>query len=301
MPITLNQLFTFLAVARTGSVTAAAEQLVVTQPSVSAALSALSRELGVELTEKVGRTIRLTPAGEAYAQYAGAVLGLLDQGQRAASEAAGAAERQVRVAAVTTAAEYLVPRVMQEFHAIHPDVELTLEVGNRERVFQLILDHVADVAVGGSPPSDGRLAGRPFLANEIVLIVAPGDELAERRSVSWEDAAERTWLLREEGSGTRALVESLLAEHDVRPSTLTLGSNGAIKHAVRIGLGVSLQSRTAVELELESGLLATAGLRELPTRHWHVLWSATGPLREPVQAFLAFVQNEFAAHAARKA
>jgi LysR family transcriptional regulator, low CO2-responsive transcriptional regulator len=297
MPITLSQLSTFLAVARTGSVTAAAAQLVVTQPSVSAALSALSRELGVGLTEKVGRSIRLTPAGEAYAQYAGAVLGLLDQGQRAASEAAGKAEQQVRVAAVTTAAEYLVPRLMQEFRATQPDVELTLEVGNRERVFQLLLGHVADVAVGGSPPSDGRLAGRPFLANEIVLIVAPGDELAERRSVSWEAAAARTWLLREEGSGTRALVESLLTEHDVRPSTLTLGSNGAIKHAVRVGLGVSLQSRAAVELELDSGLLATAPLRELPTRHWHVLWSATGPLREPVRAFLGFVQNEFAARA----
>ncbi len=291
MPITLSQLATFLAVARTGSVTAAAEQLVVTQPSVSAALSALSRDLGVALTRKVGRRITLTAAGEEFVPYAAAVLGQLDQGRRAAREAAGSAARQVRVAAVTTAAESLMPLLMQQFAAAHPDIELTLEVANRQRVFQQVLDGVADVAVGGSPPGDGRLAAKPFLSNEIVLIVAPDDELARRRSVSWDAAAERTWLLREEGSGTRALVLSLLAEHDVRPSTLTIGSNGAIKHAVRIGLGVSLQSRIAVELELESGVLAIARLRGLPTRDWHVLWSAAGPVREPVRTFLDFVQR----------
>lgn len=268
-----------------------------TQPSVSAALAALSREVGVPLTRKVGRTLKLTPAGEAFAPYASVALGQLDQGRRAASEAAGATARQVRIVAVTTAAEYLVPRLMQEFAIVHPEVELQLEVANRQRVLQQVLDGVADVAIGGSPPSDGRLAARPFLVNEIVLIVPPGDELARRSSVSWDDLFDRTWLLREEGSGTRALVESLLAQHDVRPSTLTLGSNGAIKHAVRFGLGVSLQSRVAVDLELDSGVLATARLRGLPARQWHVLWSAATPIREPVRTFLDFVQGDAAARA----
>ena len=292
MPITLSQLATFLAVARSGSVTAAAEQLVVTQPSVSAALSALSRDLGVELTRKVGRGIALTAAGEEFARHAAAALGQLDQGRRAATEAAGIAARQVRVAAVTTAAESLMPRLMQRFAVKHPEVELTLEVANRQRVFQQVLDGVADVAVGGSPPRDGRLAATRILANEIVLIVAPDDGLARQRSVSWDDVTRRTWLLREEGSGTRALVLSLLAEHEVRPSTLTIGSNGAIKQAVRIGLGVSLQSRIAVELELESGVLATARLPGLPARDWHVLWNAAAPVRAPVQTFLDFVRGD---------
>ncbi len=289
--ITLSQLSTFLTVARNGSVKRAAEQLHVTQPSVSAALSALAKEVGVPLTERVGRTIRLTAAGEALVPYARDVLGLLEQGQRAARESADTVAREVRVAAVTTAAEYLVPPLMRRFSTLHPEIALTLEVGNRERVLQLLLDHDADVAIGGAPPEDGRVSGRPFLRNEIVLIVAADDELARLRSVTFAGLAERTWLLRERGSGTRTLVEGLLVQHGAKPHTLTLGSNGAIKQAVRMGLGVSLQSRAAVELELRTGVLATAPLRGLPVRHWSALTQATATLRPAVAEFVDFLAS----------
>jgi LysR family transcriptional regulator, low CO2-responsive transcriptional regulator len=290
--ITFTQLSTFLAVARTGSVKAAADELYVTQPSVSAAMSALARELGVDLTERVGRTIRLTPAGEAFVPYAADVLGLVEQGRRAVHEAVDAATPEVRIAAVTTAAEYVVPALLQRFSREHPEIALTLEVGNRERVFQRLLAHDADVAIGGSPPENGRLVGKPFTPNEIVLIVPPGDEIAARKTVGFDALEERTWLLREEGSGTRALVEGLLARHGIRPRTLTLGSNGAIKQAVAMGLGISVQSLAAVDLELEAGLLLTVPLRGLPARHWYLLTSATGVHRPPVQRFLDFVTEK---------
>src|SRR3954462_595737 len=109
MAVTLTQLVAFLAVVRRGSVTAAAEELVVTQPSVSAAVNALERELGVRLTERAGRTVRPTAAGPAYAPDAADVLGLLDQGARTAREAAEAHPPTLRISAVTTAGEYLVP------------------------------------------------------------------------------------------------------------------------------------------------------------------------------------------------
>ena len=109
MAVTLTQLVAFLTVVRRGSVTAAAEELVVTQPSVSAAVSALERELGVVLTERAGRTLRPSAAGGAYAPYAADVLGLLEQGARAAREAAEQEPRTLRISAVTTAGEYLVP------------------------------------------------------------------------------------------------------------------------------------------------------------------------------------------------
>lgn len=297
MSITLNQLSTFLAVARAGSVKDAAEQRFVTQPSVSAALAALSRELGVSLTERVGRTIRLTAAGEVFMPYASDVLGLLEQGRRASHEAVDRAAREVRIASVTTAGEYLLPALLRKFSALYPETELALEVGNRERVFQRVLDHDVDVAIGGSPPEDGRLTGHPFLLNEIVLIVPPDDDLAQRGTATFAGLADHTWLLREEGSGTRALVEGLLARNGVTPRTLTLGSNGAIKQAVRMGLGVSLQSRAAVELELSSGVLSTARLPGLPTRHWYVLTSAIGRLRPSVAQFVEFVGSEAAARA----
>jgi DNA-binding transcriptional LysR family regulator len=295
MSITLTQLSSFLAVVRTGSVTAAAEELYVTQPSVSAAVSALSREVGVDLTERVGRSVRPSPAGQAFAPYATDVIGLLDQGSRAAREAAGAAAREVRIAAVTTAAEYIVPTLMGEFSERRPDLTLTLDVGNRSHVFQRVAGHDADVAIGGRPPQEGRLDGVPFLDNEMVLITAPGDPLAGGRAVSVEALAERPWLLRERGSGTRALCEEFLQLHELRPRVLTLGSNGAIKHAATRGLGVSLQSAQGATLELRTGLLATIPVREgLPQRQWFVLTPATGPVREPVQAFVEFATGEAA-------
>ena len=302
MSITLTQLRSFLAVVRTGSVTGAADELLVTQPSVSAAVTALSKELGVVLTERVGRSIRTSPAGEAFAPYASDVIGLLGQGQRAAREAASASARQLRIAAVTTAAEHIVPPLMQAFSAAHPDIELTVEVGNRGTVFECVAEHIADVAIGGRPPSHGRLVGEPFMENEIVVIGPPDDPLRERNSVSVHELADRVWLLREEGSGTRAMTEQFLAGHDVRPAVLTLGSNGAIKQASRAGLGVSLQSRPAVSLELDVGLLCELRLEErIPARQWYVLRSATGPVREAVTAFMEFVEGPEARRAVEAA
>src|SRR4029078_10246317 len=115
MAVTLTQLVAFLTVVRRGSVTAPAEELVVTQPSVSAAVNALERELGVTLTERAGRTVRPTAAGEAYAPYAADVLGLLEQGAHAARGGAEAHPHTLRISAVTTAGEYLVPQLLQAF------------------------------------------------------------------------------------------------------------------------------------------------------------------------------------------
>ncbi len=291
MAITLTQLRSFLAVLRTGSVTGAAEELVVTQPSVSAAVSALSRELGVELTERVGRSIQPSAAGRAFSPYAADVIGLLDQGGRAAREAADTESRELRLAAVTTAGEHIVPPLIEAFSGLHPEIRLNLEVGNRERVFERVSVHRSDVAIGGRPPGEGVL-GERFLDNPMVVITKPGDPLARRRSVPMKELAARPWLLREEGSGTRTMTEEILAAHGLEPRVLTLGSNGAIKQGARAGLGVSLQSRLATRLELELGLLTTIDVTPpLPARHWYLLRPAHGPTRQPVEDFLAFARS----------
>lgn len=295
MAITVTQLASFLAVVRGGSVTAAAEQLVVTQPSVSAAVAALSRELGVELIERAGRGVVPTAAGTAFAPYASDVLGLLDEGRRVAREAAGAAARELRIAAVTTAAEYIVVPLIKAYAALHPDVSIALSVDNRQGVFASVLEHRSDVAIGGRPPGDGGLVGTPFLDNEIVVITAPDDPLADEGQVPMNALADRPWLVRERGSGTRVMVEDYLAEHDLAPVILTLGSNGAIKHAAQAGLGVSLQSHFAVQRELAQGLLATIDVREPPAaRRWYIIRAATGPVRETTTAFESFVTSSAA-------
>jgi DNA-binding transcriptional LysR family regulator len=291
MAVTVTQLRSFLAVVRTGSVTAAAEELVVSQPSVSAAVSALTRELGIELTERVGRNVRPSPAGKVFASYAADVVGLLDQGARAAREAADSAVTELRIGAVTTAGEHIAPQLMQAFAAHHPEVTLSVDVGNRERVFERLRTHRSDLAIGGRPPEDG-IVGQRFLDNPIVVVTAPDDPLANGRRVRVEELGSRPWLLREEGSGTRSMTEEFLAAHDLHPPIRTLGSNGAIKQAARAGLGVSLQSRLATHLEFELGLLGTIHVdAPLPRRHWYVIRPAHGPVRPAVQQFLSFVHS----------
>jgi LysR family transcriptional regulator, low CO2-responsive transcriptional regulator len=291
MAVTVTQLRSFLAVVRTGSVTAAAEELVVSQPSVSAAVSALTRELGVDLTERVGRNVRPSPAGRVFASYAADVVGLLDQGARAARETAERAVTELRIGAVTTAGEHIAPQLMQAFHELHPEITLSVDVGNRERVFERLRTHRSDVAVGGRPPDDGFVA-EPFLDNPIVVITAPDDPLARARRVPVEDLGSRPWLLREEGSGTRSTTEEFLAGHGLDPPVRTLGSNGAIKQAARAGLGLSLQSRLATHLEVELGLLGTIHVDvRLPRRQWYVIRPAHGPVRPAVEQFLTFLRS----------
>ena len=291
MAITVTQLTTFLAVIRGGSVTAAADELMVTQPTVSSAIAALGRELGCGLFERDGRGVRLTAAGEAFVPYATDVVGLLQEGRQAAREAGEIAARRLRITAVTTAAESFVPPLMHAFAERHPEIALALDVGNQQAVLDGIRSHRVDVAIVGRPPEDERLAAEPLLPNEIVCITAPDDPAAGGAGVAAAELEHRSWLLREPGSGTRTLNEEFLVARGLAPQTLTLGSNGAIKQAARAGLGVSLLSREAVEGELASGRLGEIGLRDGPeARTWFVLHSAIGPVRPAVRLFLDFVR-----------
>jgi LysR family transcriptional regulator, low CO2-responsive transcriptional regulator len=291
--ITLTQIRAFLAVKSTGSVHAAAGQLLVSQPSVSAAVASLAREVGAVLFERHGRGVRLTESGEALAPYAAQVLGLLEQGTNAALEAAHPESSKVRLVAVNTAGEYLVPPLIRAYRQLHPGVNVLLEVGNRATVFERLESRRADMGIGGRPP--GRsLVGYPFLGNELVVV---GKEIPA-------DLARTPWLLREEGSGTRLATERLLSDLDLSsqqlgsPELLTLGSNGAIKQGLAVGLGVALISRFAVARELRDGLLCEIGVPGTPlARPWHVLFPRSGPGRPAVRAFGEFLRSEGARQA----
>ncbi|MGH3088215.1 MAG: LysR family transcriptional regulator [Rubrobacteraceae bacterium] len=292
MAITVAQLRTFLAVRSEGSIKGAAEQLVVTRPSVSGAISALEREVGAKLVERYGRGVRLTAAGAALVPFASRALGLLEEGRRAALDAADPERLELSIAAVNTAGEYIVPPVIRAFRLRHPRADIRLEVSNRAGVFRRVELRRADVGIGGSPPESGELEGTPFLDNELVVVAAPDHDLAARRGLSFAELEGATWLLRENGSGTRIFVRNLLAEKGIQPPTMTIGSNGAIKQSVRAGLGVSLLPRQAVALELAMGLLKEIDLKEeLPLRRWYALYPGGGPGRPVVETFLRFLAD----------
>jgi DNA-binding transcriptional LysR family regulator len=289
--VTLNQLRTFLAVADSGSVRAAAAELVVTQAAVSASLAMLQRSLEVQLVQPDGRGLRLTPAGAVYADHVRRAVGLLGEAARAAAAAADPERGELRIAAVTTAAEQIVPALLAGFRQRHPEVGVLLDAGNRERVTALLERHEVDVMVGGRPEPGREVTVQAVRPHQLVVVAAPA--LAERAAAPGRAApgpgsapgqglltwlARQTWLLREPGSGTRAATEALLADLDIAPLTLTVGSNGAIRESAGVGLGVTLVSRDAIEAEAAGGRLAELPVPGTPLhRDWHLV-TRPGPL-----------------------
>ncbi|HTP15145.1 MAG TPA: LysR substrate-binding domain-containing protein [Streptosporangiaceae bacterium] len=285
--VTLNQLRTFLAVADSGSVRAAAEQLVVTQAAVSASLATLQKSLGVQLLCPDGRGLRLTPAGVAYAGYVRRAIGLLDEAPRAAATAADPERGELRIAAVTSAAEQIMPELLSGFRQLHPNVGVLLEAGNRDRVTALMDRHQVDLVLGGRPEPGRDAAVQAVRPHELVVVAAPAlaGSAADPDLLAW--LARQTWLQREPGSGTRATTEALFADLDIAPLILTLGSNGAIRESAGVGLGVTLVSRDAVAPELASGRLTELPVPGTPLhRDWYLV-ARPGPLPAPAAWMVA--------------
>ena len=263
---TVARLRALVTVADTGSVRQAARRLTVTESAVSSALSALAREVRVPLVERDGRGLRLTAAGQAYSRYARAILGLHEEGLAAARADRDPERGRVRVAAVSTAGEYLLPAVLASFLARHPAVDIGLEVGSSERLWSLFSAHEADVVIGGRPPRHvGDAVIRASRPNLLVVVAAPvvaaGFEVGRTR-----------WLQREAGSGTRVTGEALLASLDADPPRLTLGSGGAVVACAAAGLGATLVSRDAVARQLDEGELVEVAVPGTPLRRpWHAV------------------------------
>ena len=284
--------------AETGSVRAAAERLVVTQAAVSASLAALQRSVGMPLIRPDGRGLRLTSAGEEYAAYVHRILGLLDEARLAAAAAADPERGELRMAAVTTAAEQIVPGLLSGFRRVHPHTGVLLEAGNRDRVRALLEHHQVDLALAGRPEPGWDVRVHAIRAHELVVVSSP-DVAAQSRTagaagesgmLQW--LARQPWLLREPGSGTRLSTEALLAELDLAPGTLTVGSNGAIRESAAVGLGVTLVSRDAVAQELASGRLAEIAVPGTPLhRDWYLL-ANLGRLPLPAARLAAHVLGD---------
>jgi LysR family transcriptional regulator, low CO2-responsive transcriptional regulator len=249
-----------VAVAESGSVREAARRLTVTEPAVSAALAALAREVKAPLVERDGRGLRLTAAGDAYARYARRILGLHEEALAAARSGSEAGRGLVRVAAVPTAGEHLLPTALASFLAAHPAIDLRLEVGPSERTWAMFAAHEADVMIGGRPPAHATDAViRATRPNLLVVVAAPAVAQAF-------DLTATRWLQREPGSATRAHGEALLATLDAAPPMLTLGSTGAVIAGAVAGLGATLVPREAVRDRMASGELVELLVPGTPLR-----------------------------------
>jgi DNA-binding transcriptional LysR family regulator len=273
MSISFRQLSVFLEVARHGSITAAAEACHVTQPTVSMQMKELSEAIGLPLYEQVGKRLYLTAAGEAVADTARAMADEWARLQQTIEAMKGHRKGRLRVALVSTA-QYFVPRILGGFCRNYPEVDISLEVLNRDGVVQRLRQNMDDLYIMSMPPDDMLLEQHVFLENPLVLIAPLSHPLARRRKPQFSAMADEPFILREPGSGTRRACNAHFDKHRFTPKLrLELGSNEAIKQAVAGGLGLSIVSRHALAPDPAQEGLAIVPLESFPIHsHWWVLY-----------------------------
>ncbi|MFC7435530.1 LysR family transcriptional regulator [Hydrogenophaga bisanensis] len=300
MRISPQQLRAFEATARLMSITRAARELHVSQPTISVQLRQVAELIGEPLFEPVGRGIRLTLAGEALVEAVGEISATWQRFEGRLSDLRGLVRGRLRIAAVTTA-EYFVPDLLGPFGALHPGIDIELAVENRDRVIARLHQQVDDLAVMMLPPDDLPLQSLPFMDNPLVVIGPAQHRLARLgHPVPLEELTGERWLMREPGSGTRWVAEKHFASHGFTPRlAMSLGSNEALKHAVGAGLGIGVISALAIGPVGPSGRahrhspwvrLPVEGFPIL--RQWSLVWRTDVPLSPPARQFVSYLEHQ---------
>ncbi|MEB8386912.1 LysR family transcriptional regulator [Rhodobacteraceae bacterium KMM 6894] len=290
--MTLDQLRIFVAVAEREHVTQAAAHLNLTQSATSAAIAALEERHDVQLFDRVGRRIVLTDAGKLFLNEARAVLARAEQATRLLGDLAGMKRGTLRLAASQTIANYWLPPLMQRFHRAHPGIVLELAVGNTAEVVQMVDAATVDLGVVEGEVTDETLAIDSLPGDRLALVVAPGHEWAHRPPSGPEDLKRTSWVMREVGSGTRAVCEKALAEYGLRVEDIDvafeLPSNEAVRVAVESGAGAAILSTLVVERAVDAGRLVVSAF-DLPPRQFRVLRHKGRHLSLAEQRFLDLV------------
>jgi LysR family transcriptional regulator, low CO2-responsive transcriptional regulator len=288
MRTTFRQLRLLLALAETGSITAAARACHVTQPTVSMQLKELAAAVGLPLYEQIGKRLHLTAAGEALVKSAQAMSHEWAAFEQTLAALKGLTRGRLRVSVVSTA-EYFVPGMLGSFCAKHPEIDIALQVLNRDGVVARLRANRDDLYVMSMPPADTGLAQRMFLPNPLVVIAPLAHSMASRRSIPISALARERFILREPGSGTRMACDAHFEALGFRPQVrLELGSNEAIKHAVAAGLGLSVVSRHALARSPAADIVSVLRVRSFPIHsNWYVLYPSGKRLSPIATEFLA--------------
>lgn len=293
---TFRQLEIFEAIARLGSFTRAAEELYLTQPTISMQMKKLADYVGVPLIEQVGKKVHLTDVGKELAQASREVFGIMDRFTMSVAERQGMKKGRLRLTAITTAA-YVAPRLLGDFAQLYPDIEVALNVTNRERVLSNLAEGISDLYILGQPPEEIDVVAEPFMENPLVVVAAPDHPLAGQKDIPLKRLAQEHWLLREHGSGTRMAIERLFLEHalEIHPR-MELGSSEAIKQAILAGFGISALSIHSLLLNAPDQF-AILDAEGFPIRRqWFAVYPTGRELSVVARTFLEFLLKGRAAY-----
>lgn len=277
--INLRHWRSFEIAAACGSFSKAAEALDVTQPAVSVQVRQLEEAVGMPLFDKNARPMALTAAGQVLLRHARAVMAEVHLAEDAMLTMAGNFAGILRVGLVAPS-NYFAPRLLQAFRHQQPKVRVHFVLDKRDMLLAQMADHQIDLVISGYPPGDSEVEALTFGHHPHVVVVAAEHPLAQRQSVNWADLADEPVVLRERGSATRQFMEHVLEARRMRPRVAAeFPGNETVKQAVMAGLGLSLMSAHAIQLELAAGRMAVLNLPDTPRRlDWCLLSCRDRPL-----------------------
>ena len=284
---TLRQLEVFESIARLGSFTRAAEELFLTQPTVSIQIKKLTDDVGLPLFEQIGKKIYLTDAGRELYQTCLDVFEHFAHFETTIADMKGLKAGKLKLAVVTTA-KYFAPRLLGIFCRQYPGVDVSLEVTNRERLLERLINNQDDLYILGQPPKEIDTVAQAFLHNPLVVLAPIDHPLANKKKITLKRIAEEPFLSREPGSGTRVATERIFYEQGLKLKIrMELGSNEAIKQAVIAGLGVSVLSRYTLPLDAPMGQLTMLDVQGFPIdRQWYYAYPSGKQISIVTEAFL---------------
>lgn len=296
MDMNRNHLALFQAVAQAGGISRGAAAVRVSQPAVSKQIAELESALGVQLLERLPRGCRLTEAGKILADYAHRWRSLEKDAVRAIEEYRGLKRGRLAIGASMTIGAYLLPPVIAEFHRLHPEMELQLEIANTQRIQRALLDGTIEAGFTEGPLESEELESKICFHDELVAVAPAGHPLLKKGRVPVRELCREPFIQREEGSGTRAVIEKALRRKGfkIKP-LLSVASPEAIKNLVASGIGLAIISRLVVALELKAGLLGAIPLKDLaiqrPLHLQHVRGRAQSPALARFMETLAAWKN----------
>lgn len=290
-----HKLKVFCTVAETKSFSKASEIIHLTQPAVSLQIQALEEIYGTRLFDRSNNTVVLTRAGTLLYKYAREILALYSSAEKEIGEITGLVKGSLSVGASTTIANYLLPSVIVDFRKKYPKIKVNLHVGNTKGVMEFLNSSTIDIGLVEGEVQRQKIVVEKFLIDELVLIMSPNHPWAKRRDLSISEITEEPFILREEGSGTRQMIEKNLEKHGISPQdlkvSLVLGSTEAIKSAVEDGMGVSIISAWAAKKEARYGILKTAVFKDIRLlRNFSLVYPKGYIKSHVVEQFLEFLK-----------
>jgi LysR family transcriptional regulator, low CO2-responsive transcriptional regulator len=289
---TLPQLSVFDAVARLGSFTKAAEELYMAQPTVSVQMKKLAETVGLPLIEQIGRNIHLTEAGRVLHAASNEVFATLADVERTLDNLRGLETGRLQLA-VSTPGKYFAPRMLAAFIKEHPNVEVSLQIHNSDTLLERLNRNLDDLYIFASPPEEKNLVTQFILPNPMVPYAHADNPLAREKNIPFERFAAEPFLIREHGSGTRAIARHAFAKHGCELKVrMELSTNEAIKQAIIAGLGVSIMSRYTLGLDVSHAQLAVLDVEGFPIEHnWVFAYPVGKELPVVAQGFMEFTRK----------